>query len=262
MCELFGLSSVEKVHVNDLLKEFASHSVRHPNGWGLAVFYGGAVSLEKEPVPAFKSLYLKERLRHQLEARNVIAHIRLATVGTMDFENCHPFVHRDNMGRTWTLAHNGTIFNCPALDGYVHTQEGHTDSERILCHVIARVNAEQTRLHRPLDVQERCTLMDELVCEVAPHNKLNLLINDGELLYTHTNYANSLYVNASRPGTALFATVPLELGEWRGGWELMPFTTLCVWRAGRLLYRGTCHGAEYKDNPKDMKYIFADFAEL
>ena len=60
MCELFGVSSRKRVVVNDLLKEFFTHSVRHANGWGMAIFYENAVSLEKEPVQAIKSTYLKE----------------------------------------------------------------------------------------------------------------------------------------------------------------------------------------------------------
>ncbi|MGN0984163.1 MAG: class II glutamine amidotransferase, partial [Gemmiger sp.] len=183
MCELLGVSARRKIRVNEYLKEFASHSVRHPHGWGLAVFYGNSVSLEKEPVPAYQSGYLRERLRHRLEVHSMIAHIRMATRGTMDFENCHPFVMRDNYDRTWTLAHNGTIFDCPVMERHVHEQEGHTDSERVLCHIIARVNHRQEELGRALTADERFRLMDEIICEVAPHNKLNLLVYDSELMY-------------------------------------------------------------------------------
>ncbi|MGN0315016.1 MAG: class II glutamine amidotransferase [Fusicatenibacter sp.] len=206
MCELFGVSSKNKVQLNEMLKEFASHSVRHPNGWGMAVFYGNSVSLEKEPVPACKSVYLRERLRHTFRASNMIAHIRLATRGTTDFENCHPFVMRDNSNRTWTLAHNGTIFDCPVMTKYVHTQEGQTDSEQF---------------------------------------------------YVHTNYANSLYVKQSED-TAFFATVPLD----RGNWKPAEFTTLLGYKDGRQIFTGTNHGQEYIDNPKDMQFIFVDYASL
>ncbi|MCI5650493.1 MAG: class II glutamine amidotransferase [Fusicatenibacter sp.] len=257
MCELFGVSSKNKVQLNEMLKEFASHSVRHPNGWGMAVFYGNSVSLEKEPVPACKSVYLRERLRHTFRASNMIAHIRLATRGTMDFENCHPFVMRDNSNRTWTLAHNGTIFDCPVMTQYVHTQEGQTDSERILCHLIDLVDTRQEQLKRPLDAKERFRLVDEMVCSIALHNKLNLLIYDSEQFYVHTNYANSLYVKQSED-TAFFATVPLD----RGNWKPAEFTTLLGYKDGRQIFTGTNHGQEYIDNPKDMQFIFVDYASL
>ena len=257
MCELFGVSSMERAPVTELLKEFFRHSVRHPNGWGMATFYDNSVSLEKEPVCAVKSVYLRERLRHKIEARNMIAHIRLAPRGNMDYENCHPFVLRDNFDRTWTLAHNGTIFDCPALDGYVQTQEGRTDSERILCHIINLVNGEQTRAGRALTAEERFRLMDEIVCQVSPRNKLNLLIYDSEQFYVHTNYADSLYVKQT-DGTAIFSTVPLT----RDGWEPLSFTTLLAYKDGERIFQGTEHGHEYKDNPNDMRLIFVDCAEL
>ena len=257
MCELFGISSVQKVSARDMLKEFFSHSVDHPNGWGIATFYGNSVSLEKEPVCAAKSVYLRERLRHKLEARNMIAHIRLATRGNMDYENCHPFVMRDDSGRTWTLAHNGTIFDCPALDGYVGTQEGRTDSERILCHIIDRINQRQAQARRLLGAEERFRVVDSVVCHTANKNKLNLLVYDSEQFYVHTNYANSLHVKQT-DGTAIFSTVPLT----RNGWNLIPFTTLLAYKDGKQIFQGTNHGYEYKDNPNDMRLIFVDYAEL
>lgn len=257
MCELFGVSSREPIRVNEFLKEFASHSVDHPNGWGLAVFYGDAVSLEKEPIPAYKSRYLKERLRHTIEVRNMMAHIRLATRGQMEYENCHPFVRRDNFGRAWTLIHNGTIFDSPVLDKYVYTQEGHTDSERILCHIIEKINEQQKKRRRALKEQERFQVLDEIVCAISPHNKLNLIIYDSELFYVHTNYRDSLYAKKME-GAVAFATVPLDAQNW----EAIPFTKLQAYRDGKLTFEGTDHGNEYIYNPQDMKYIYLDCAEL
>ena len=77
-----------------------------------------------------------------------MAHIRLATIGDVDYENCHPFVKRDCGGRVWTLIHNGTIFNCPLLDGYVHRQEGSTDSERIFLYLIDCIDNETKKKER------------------------------------------------------------------------------------------------------------------
>ena len=80
MCEMFGVSARKPAAVNDLLREFFSHSERHGNGWGMAVFRGGLVSVEKEPVQAIHSDYLRERLRNRIEERSMIAHIRLANL--------------------------------------------------------------------------------------------------------------------------------------------------------------------------------------
>lgn len=257
MCELFGVSSGRKIEVNDLLKEFFSHSVRHANGWGMAIFYENSVSLEKEPVQAIKSKYLRERLQQKIHVRNMIAHIRLATRGVMEYVNCHPFVLRDNYDRCWTLAHNGTIFDYPRHNPFLHQQEGRTDSERILCFLVDQVNRKQLELGRALTKEERFDLLDALVADMSKGNKLNLLIYDGELLYVHTNYANSLYYS-QREDTMLFGTTPLD----RGCWNAHPFTTLCAYQDGRRLFQGKNHGWEYRDNEKDMHMLYVDYSAL
>ena len=63
MCELFGFSASEPHLITSELKEFFSHSTKHPDGWGLVVFDKGNFSVEKEPLPAYKSEYLKARLQ-------------------------------------------------------------------------------------------------------------------------------------------------------------------------------------------------------
>lgn len=257
MCELFGLSAVKKIPLNDLLQEFFSHGLEHPHGWGMAFFYGNAVSLEKEPELSCKSIYLKQRLRAKIEADKMIAHIRLATRGIMDYENTHPFVMRDNSDRTWTLAHNGTIFECEVLNPFVHSQQGKTDSERILCYIISRVDREQERLKRALSHEERFDLVDEIICEIAPENKLNLLLFDGELLYVHTNYENSLH--RCRKGEAVIvSTRPLD----RDVWEQVPMNMLLAYQNGSLLYTGTEHGYTFVDSAEKMRLLFLDFAGL
>ena len=257
MWELFGVSSRKRLTVNDLLKEFFSHSVKHANGWGMAIFYENSVSLEKEPMQAIKSTYLKERLQRKIAVKNMIAHIRLATRGVMEYVNCHPFVLRDNYDRCWTLAHNGTIFDYPRHNPYLHQQEGGTDSERILYFLVDQINLRQLELGRVLTREERFALLDELNGDMSRGNKLNLLIYDGELLYVHTNYANSLYFS-QREDALLFATTPLD----KGSWNRHPFTTLCAYQNGSKLFQGTNHGNEYHDNDKDMHMLFADYAVL
>ena len=241
MCEIFAVSSEKEIKLNALLTEFFSHGNKHPNGWGLAVFYGNAVSLEKEPVESNKSSYLKDRLSHQIFACNAIAHIRQATVGKMEYANSHPFILRDGLNRAWTLAHNGTVFNGEKTDPYAAAQEGSTDSERILYYLVDLVNREQTRLKRPMSAEERFALVNETIVGLAPGNKLNLAIYDGELLYVHTNLADTLYMKET-DGAAVFATVPLDEGHWRP----LPFMTPLAYRFGKRAFTGTRHGFEYR----------------
>ncbi|MGN0662583.1 MAG: class II glutamine amidotransferase [Faecalibacterium sp.] len=257
MCELFGMSSARSRDLRELLTEFYSHSVRHPHGWGLALIYPNAVSLEKEPVSAVHSAYLRRRLDAPLWAQNCIAHIRLATRGALEYCNTHPFVQRDSAGRAWTLAHNGTIFSSPLLEPFREIQSGQTDSERILFELVARVNERQAALGRPLDAQERFSVCDAVVCSLAPENKLNLLFSDGELLYAHTNMRGTLYLHRE-PGCVLFATVPVGVPDW----EPLTFTTLTAWSGGELRFTGTCHGKEYHCAQQDVQFLISDSAVL
>lgn len=257
MCELFGVSGNDTIYVNDYLSEFASHSKKHPDGWGMAQFFGNAVSVEKEPVMASSSMYLRERLRHRLEVRNMIAHIRKATRGQLTYENSHPFVKRDRLGRAWTLVHNGTIFDCSLLDRYSQIQEGHTDSERILYYIVDQIDRAQVEKGCMLELEERFELMDQIIHTIAPRNKVNLLIYDGDVMYVHTNYRNSLY--QKREGNSmLFATVPLDKQEWTP----VKFMVLQAYRNGEKILEGTPHQAEYIENQKDLKYLHLDSAAL
>lgn len=235
MCELFGVSSEQKLQVDPYLKVFMSHSFDHPHGWGMAIFYGGGVNVEKEPKTAGVSDYVQTRLAHPIHVRNMIAHIRLATRGGMAYENCHPFVSRDRTGRAWTLAHNGTIFQSELLENYRSVQDGSTDSERILCHIIQEMNDAGAA-----DQEERFQILDKIILDIAAHNKLNLLIFDGEILYVHTNMRGTLY-RTEREGAALFATTPLDKGQW----EQVPMMQLLAYQDGKLIASGTRHIYEY-----------------
>ena len=117
------------------------------------------------------------------------------------------------------------------------------------------VNAAQAAAGRALDAGERFALIDRLVCEITPRNKVNLLLYDGELLYVHTNYANSLYLKQTE-GTVIFATVPLDPEAW----QPMPFTTLHAYQDGSGRFCGTCHGNEYTDDPGRREYPQIDLA--
>lgn len=145
MCELFGITSVESHEINNDLKEFFSHSNAHPHGWGLACLEANNVQIEKEPIQASKSNHLRERLSTPIIAKTALAHIRYATVGNIDYNNCHPFIAKDQQGRTWTLIHNGTIFNGKPLNKYADFQNGETDSERILLYLVDQINQAESR---------------------------------------------------------------------------------------------------------------------
>lgn len=257
MCELFGVSAPGKIQLNDLLDVFFSHGDRHPHGWGMAFFGNHSVQVEKQAVASTKSARLRECCSHLIMADKMIAHIRLATKGNMEYENCHPFIRKDDTGRAWTLAHNGTIFEGEMTDSYFYEQEGQTDSERILYLLVDRINGRYREKGVPLDAPGRFQILDELICQIADGNKLNLLIFDGEYLYVHTNCRDSLYLSERQAGY-VFSTVPLD-GK---GWRPLPLNTLLAFQDGKLAQAGTDHGYEYVEDPEKMRLLFLDYSTL
>lgn len=257
MCELFGTSSKNNKNITELLKLFYSHSNNHPHGWGLACMDRAGYCIEKEPIQASKSKYLMGRLSHPIEVRNAVAHIRYATIGNVECKNCHPYSKRDNFQRRWTLIHNGTIFDYPPLNKYVKVQCSDTDSERILLYLVDNINAAQCRKQASLTSEERFHILDRIICDLSAGNKLNLIIYDGEYMYVHTNYANSLHV-LEQDGSAIFSTLPLTEDNWKP----IKFTTLLAYKNGELVYSGTEHKNEFIDNEESMKYLYQIFSDL
>ena len=257
MCELFGVTSDRKVELNKLLRLFFEHSSEHPNGWGLAFFDDGNISIEREPVKASDSHYLKNRLTGEILSSRMMAHIRRATIGEISFNNTHPFTGRDDTGRQWVLMHNGTIFESSELTRYQCFQKGSTDSERILLYIIDRINT----LHREggdVEAPEvRINVIDDVVHKLSEHNKINLMIFDGENFYIHKNEAGTLF-RYSHNGTVILSTKALM----REGWEEIPQNRLLVYRDGNLFFEGDPHDNTYVMNEENMKTLFMGYAGL
>ena len=257
MCELFGVTANRRIRINNLLKTFFGHSVEHRNGWGMAVLDDGYVSIEKEPVRALDSQYLKSRLNGRIETARFMAHIRKATVGHVNFDNTHPFTKRDEAGRTWVLVHNGTIFESPVLSAYQYKQEGTTDSERIVLY-IADLAGRYYRAYGTLfDGGRRIRMVDEAIRAITPGNKVNLMIYDGEYLYVHKNEPGTLHMKKGEDGI-LFSTRTLD----DGAWEEFPQNQLMVYKDGRLVYAGVQHSDTYIHDEEKMKILYFAYSGL
>lgn len=256
MCELFGYSSSKEYNINEYLKEFYKHSVKHPNGWGLACMEGDEATIEKEPLQATKSHYLKQRLTVPVVCKNVFAHIRYATIGNEEYINCHPYTKKDSQNRRWTQIHNGTIFDFDPLYKYVKLQKGDTDSERILLYIVDKMNQSETE-GKVLSGKERFKILDCLFTNMSKNNKLNILLFDGEYMYVHTNYKDSLYM-LEKQESVFFSTNPLTEDDWKN----VTMNQLQAYKNGKLIFQGTVHDNEYFDNEEDMKLIYRQFAEL
>ena len=257
MCELFAVSAKEKTEVTPLLKEFFSHSREHSNGWGIAVFDEGHLNVEREPVRASNSAYLKNRLTAGFFVSCMMAHIRKATIGDVEYRNTHPFVKRDVSGRNWTLMHNGTIFESGVLSPFLYRQEGNTDSERILLYLVDRINEILEDELNSFDVNERFYVVEDVIKTLAPGNKLNLVISDGEYLYVHKNAPGTLYV-LEKEGEVLFSTRPLNGGSWNE----VPQNQLLIYKNGFRIYTGDKHKGTYVENEEQIRMLYLGYAGL
>ncbi len=245
MCEVFGACGANAIKLNSYLQSFFSHSPQHPNGWGLALLEGKEAHIEKEPSSAIKSNYLTQRLSVPVIAKTALAHIRYATIGDVEYRNCHPFSGKDNLGKRWTLVHNGTIFDYEPLHEMIEKQQGSTDSERILLYL-----TEQVRIGG-------FSRVDEIICSMSKGNKLNLLFYDGEYMYVHTNYEGSLHY-LQLDGMTLFSTQPLS----RENWQPLPMNQLLAYKDGKRVYEGTIHNNTYVDSAENTKFLYQIFSGL
>lgn len=186
-----------------------------------------------------------------------MAHIRYATVGNVEYANCHPFSERTANGRQITLIHNGTVFQAPELNRFLKFQNGETDSERILLYMVDRINRIEQERRRGLTGKERLLFFDSVITDLSSGNKLNLILFDGEYLYVHTNCRGTLSF-LKKNGSVLVATQPLSDEEWKP----FPLFRLCAFLDGALVYEGNPHGREYVPNDEDLKNLYLAYACL
>ena len=92
------------------------------------------------------------------------------------------------------MIHNGTIFEAEVLSPYSRSQQGTTDSERIFLYLMDLLNEGIKEKGRALTEEERFEILNRMVIKLAPENKLNLIIFDGEVIYVHSNFRESLHL--------------------------------------------------------------------
>lgn len=242
MCELYGTIGNKKIALNEDLKLFYKHSVKHSHGWGLAYWNKKLkLTLYAEGKCGNESELLQGLLDSPIESQVSIGHIRFATAGVICDRNSHPFTKIDSSGREWTLAHNGSIYVGLQLLPYMEKQIGETDSERILLYLVDCINKKIEEKGRPLNSKERCEIVDSIIQDLSYGNRLNLLIYDTEQFYVHANLKDSLYFSF-QDDYYCFVTVPLENNFL---WDNVPLNRLLVYSGINQIYCGNDHGNEF-----------------
>ena len=104
---------------------------------------------------------------------------------------------------------------------------------------------------------ERFDVLSSAIAALAKGSKLNLLVHDGEILYAHTNFRDSLYY-LQEDGSLAFSTSPLS----KSGWRPAPFARLVAAKDGEVVREGKPHRNEYIYNPDDYRMAYMNFARL
>ncbi|MBU3739268.1 MAG: class II glutamine amidotransferase [Rhodoferax sp.] len=195
MCQLLGMNSRLPA---SLTLSFSGFSQRggctdhHADGWGIAFFEsdGDEASEPGRGVRHFvdkdsaATSPIAQMLRsYPIKSHNVVAHVRKATVGAVNLQNCHPFV-RELWGRYWVFAHNGDLKDYdPPLHGNFRPV-GTTDSERAFCWLLQ----ELAKSHAAVPTVEELTLtLTELVPQIARYGSFNFLLSNGLALWAHAS---------------------------------------------------------------------------
>lgn len=204
MCQLLGMNCNTPT---DIVFSFTGFATRggltdeHKDGWGIAFFEGRGVRTFVDHQSAVESPVAELIKRYPIKSRNVIAHIRKATQGQVSLENCHPFV-RECWGRYWVFAHNGDLKEfSPVLDGSFRPV-GNTDSELAFCYILQQM---RKRFGDELpSLYEQAAFMRGITTEISAFGTFNMMLSNGEVLFTHCS-TNLYYIVRKHP----FATAAL-----------------------------------------------------
>lgn len=185
MCQLLGMNCNVPTDIVFSFTGFATRGGRtdaHKDGWGIAFFEGAGVRHFVDYEAAISSPIAELIKRYPIKSKNVIAHIRKATVGHVALENCHPFV-RELWGRYWVFAHNGDLKEfTPTLDG-AFRPVGTTDSEWAFCYILQQLRRRFGDTAPTLSAL--LAAMRELTTEISAYGTFNMMLSDGRALFTH-----------------------------------------------------------------------------
>ncbi len=197
MCELLGMNCNVPT---DIVFSFRGFSRRggvtgpHADGWGIAFYERRGCRLFHDPAPSAHSPMAQFIQRFPIRSKNVVAHIRKASRGSVCVENTHPF-HRELWGRSWVFAHNGLLRGVKrrSLDWYQPI--GTTDSEHAFCYMLNALRREFRaapalgRLHR---------LLRQLGEDLSALGEFNFLLCDSRALFAHCS-TKLVYIQRAAP---------------------------------------------------------------
>lgn len=231
MCQLLGMNCNTPTDITFSFQGFSQRAGvtdQHTDGWGIAFFEGIPAGADQSQTTAAASdaaasdkglrLFIDHNAasespvadlirRYPIKSRNVVAHIRKATQGSVALQNCHPFV-RELWGHYWVFAHNGNLENFhPRLHSHFHPV-GDTDSEWAFCWIMQEI----AKAHAALPpVNELTRTLAELVPQIARHGTFNMLLSNGTALWAHASTQLHYIVRQAPFATAQLSDEDLQI---------------------------------------------------
>lgn len=184
MCQLLGMNCSEPTDATFSFTGFARRggdTDEHADGFGAAFLEGRCWRVFVDSAPCCSSPLADWIKRHPIKTKNVIAHIRKATRGSVSLENTHPFA-RELWGRHFVFAHNGTLADfSPALNGS-YLPLGQTDSELAFCWILQELKA---RFESSPSTEKLFEALGELTALLARLGRFNFLFSGGDFIIAH-----------------------------------------------------------------------------
>lgn len=254
MCQLLGMNCNTPT---DIVFSFEGFSKRggltdhHTDGFGIGFFENRGLRLFLDNNPSAQSPVAELIKNYPIKSKNVIAHIRKASRGKITLENTHPF-QRELWGKYWLFAHNGHLQNfLPKLEYYQPV--GETDSEYALCYLL---DCLRKRFPDQPCQQTLCHALKDIVNEIRKFGLFNMMLSNGEMLFTHTSTLlyyiirqapfghahlvdNDIAIDFNEVTTpndrvAVITTLPLTDNE---NWQQMAQNEFAAFEHGAIVYR-------------------------
>lgn len=176
MCRLFGVIANKPVDIEfSFFKAdtpFKEFSKRNPDGWGIGWYENGKPKVLKEAFSNNKE-YDFDKVK-TIKSRIIISHVRLATRGSKNYENTHPFVYEN-----FIFAHNGSVDRENILTHlkpeFKEKIKGETDSEAYFMLIMQFMSETKNIID---SIQKAVKIVKE-----STYSGLNFIMTDGNSLY-------------------------------------------------------------------------------
>lgn len=245
MCRLYAqLANAPRSAEAALLcgaRALAAQSRHHRDGWGLGATGPDHTVLFKAPRAAGADPHFAGVAR-TLRAPAVVAHIRKATVGSVQRSNAHPFRFQ-----RWVFAHNGSLFGFerlrPRLWAHIRPElralvRGSTDSEVLFYYLLSAMWRACPGGTVRCAAQAAAAIRDALGALFAwaealglEPPKVSFVLSNGTLLFAQRG-GMELHLAAS-PGMIRVSSEPTDDAPWL----LVPEGNLLVASPARILAR-------------------------